>query len=408
MAEGGRRDFLRMVGATTAATAGVRAEEQAPKERLGVGLIGCGARGSHLGRVVKQLGQEGMPVQLAAVCDIYAPRLERAAQAFSAKPYKDSTELLKDAAVDAVIVATPDRLHVHQAMQAVRAGKDIYCEKPLTHWQQLDKLKELVREARRRQTVFQVGAQWVTDEVWRRAGELVRGGAIGKPVHAQTGYFRHGDGGERGMPVEDPNARPGPSLDWEAFQADAPRRPFSVSRFFQWRMYMDYSGGPSTDLYPHPLTRLLKVLGVGFPKSVVALGGKYRYNGERDVPDTFDMLIQYPENLTVAVLGTIANETGLETVIRGTEGTLSFGSRSGFVIQPQQGTTKRRQEVTAEPRFDYDHMRNFLECVRTREKPNGDLELGYRVQVPLIMAMLSFTKGKVAHFDADKEDIRLG
>ena len=339
------------------------------------------------------------------MCDVYRPRLERATQTFSARAYRDSAELLRDPSVHAVIVATPDRVHVYKALEAVRAAKDVYCEKPLTHWAQFDQLKQLVREARERRTVFQVGAQWVSEPTWLRAAELVRQGAIGKPVHAQCGYFRRGDQGERGMPIDDPNAQPGADLNWDAFQADAPQRPFTVSRFFQWRMYMDYSGGPSTDLYPHAMTRLFKVLGVGLPKKVVAIGGKYVYDGGRDVPDTFDMLIEYPENLTVAVLGTIANETGLDTVVRGTDGTLTFAP-GGLEIEPQVAG-KRRISANLYP-YEREHMRNWVQSIRSRQKPNGDVELGYRVQVPLIMAMRSFVEGKVAYFDAASETIRLG
>jgi len=400
-----RRRFLHTLTATGAVPYAA-AQPGAKDRKIGVGLIGCGARGSHLANVVTQLARECEAAEVVAVCDIYRPRREKAAQRFSAKAYRQSSELLEDRRVDAVIVATPDRLHAYHGIEAVRAGKDVYCEKPLTHWRQFDKLKELVRATRERQAVFQVGAQWVTDALWLRAAEQVRKGAIGKPVHAQTGYFRHGDGGERGMPIDDSNAQPGPDLNWDAFQADAPQRPFSASRFFQWRMYMDYSGGPSTDLYPHPMTRLFKVLGVGFPRKVVAAGGRYVYDGERDVPDTFDLLIEYPENLTVAVLGTIANDHPLETVIRGTEGTITF-DEARLIVQPQPGSTQRRQVISG-PRYEYDHIRNFLECVRTRQKPNGDLELGYRVQIPLIMAMRSFVEGKVAWFDAATETIRMG
>lgn len=403
-----RRRFLGALGAS-GVLAQTPASRQAgsSKDRVGIGLIGCGARGSHLAQVVQELGQAGVPASIVAVCDVYRPRRERAAQRFGAAGYGLPAELLRDPKVDGVIVATPDRVHVYNALEAVRAAKDVYCEKPLTHWRQFDQLKQLVREVRERRVVFQIGAQWVTDPLWLRAAELVKQGAIGKPVHAQCGYFRHGDGGERGMPIDDPNARPGSDLNWDAWQADAPQRPFTVSRLFQWRLYMDYSGGPSTDLYPHPMTRLFKVAGVNLPARVVAVGGKYVYDGGRDVPDTFDLLIEYPEKLTVAVLGTICNETGLDTVIRGTEGTLSF-EQGGFLIQPQQqGSSKRRITMSID-RHEYDHMRNFLECIRTRQTPNGDIELGYRVQVPLIMAMRSFTEGKVAYFDAASETIRLG
>lgn len=403
-----RREFLGALGAAAAGWALQTAQgpaSPAPGKRLGIGLIGCGGRGTHLARVVRQL-REQEEVEVVAVCDIYRPRLERAAKEFAATPYRSARELVQDPAVDAVIVATPDRLHVFNALEAVRAGKDVYCEKPLTHWQQFEPLKELAQEVRRRQTVFQVGTQYLSDSVWHQAAELIRAGAIGRPLHAQTGYFRVGDWGERGMPIDDPKAQPGPDLDWEAFLADAPRRPFHVSRFFRWRMYLDYAGGPCTDLYPHVLTPLLKALGVGRPKTVVALGGKYRYNGEREVPDTFDMLIEYPEGLTVAVLGTIANAYGLETVIRGEEATLIFGG-PGLILQPQ--SSKERKEIPRQRGgSDLEHMRNFLQCVRNRERPFADFEVGYWAQVALIMAMLAFMEGKVVRFEAPTETLRLG
>jgi predicted dehydrogenase len=208
------------------------------------------------------------------------------------------------------------------------------------------------------------------------------------------------------MPVEDRNATPGPGLNWDAFQADAPQRPFSISRFFQWRLYMDYSGGPSTDLYPHPMTRLFKVLGVGFPSKVVSVGGQYVYQGERDVPDTFDLLIEYPEKLTIAVLGTITNQTGVDTIVRGTEGTLSFKD-GGFQIEPGPGSQRKRASISLITQ-ERDHMRNFVRCIQERKTPNCDIELAYRVQVPLIMSMMSFTEGRVAYFDSATETIRMG
>lgn len=236
--------------------------------------------------------------------------------------------------------------------------------------------------------------------------ESLAGEGVAAEIVAVCDICRFGDSGERGMPVEGPNAAPGPDLNWDAFQADAPQRAFSPSRFFQSRMYMDYSGGPATDLYPHPMPRLFKVLGASYPTKDVAVGGNYVYNGERDVPDTFALLIEYPEKLTVAVLGTITNQTGLETVIRRTEGTITLRD-GGFDIEPAAGSAKGRRSLSL-PGIDREHMRNFLDSMRTRKTPNCDIELGYRVQLPLIMAMMAYVEGKVAYFDAATETIRLG
>ena len=162
-------------------------------------------------------------------------------------------------------MATPDRVHVYNSLEAVRAGKDVYCEKPLTHWQQFDQLKQLVREVRERRSVFQVGAQWTSDPVWLRAADLVKQGYIGKPVHAQCGYFRHGDSGEAGMPIDDPNARPGPDLNWDAWQADAPQRPFTASRFFQWRLLHGLFRRPRHGPLPASHDAPFQSAGGGFP-----------------------------------------------------------------------------------------------------------------------------------------------
>ncbi|MEK7404672.1 MAG: Gfo/Idh/MocA family oxidoreductase [Acidobacteriota bacterium] len=402
-----RRAFIGALGSAAAAASlsASQAQQAAAGKRIGVGLIGCGGRGSYLGRLTQQLGQQGEPVELVAVCDVYRPRLERAAKKYSVKPYGDASELVRDPNVDAVIVAAPDRLHAFHSLMAVRSGKAVYSEKPTCHWQQFDKLKELVQEVRRTGMIFQMGTQRLADKIWRQAAEVIRRGDIGKPVHVQMGYFRRGDSGERGMPVDDPNARPGPDLNWDAFLADAPSRPFTPSRFFQWRMYMDYSGGPCTDNDVHFLALMIKALGVKFPKHVVALGGKYIYNGEREVPDTFDMIFEYPEGLNLTFLGTYGNDHGLDTVVRGTEATLRFGD-SDAEVEPLQGSTKRRRTLA---RFDVnvEHLRDFFQCVQTKQKPQGDIDLAYYTQVALIMAMRSFVERKVATFDPANERIEL-
>jgi len=404
-----RREFLLTIGAAPLAARESTQTAPAAGQRIGVGLIGCGGRGSWLGQVPRQLKEQGVNVDLVGVCDLYQPRRERAAAKLGAKEYKTTRELLNNPEVNAVIIATPDRMHVYNALEAVRAGRDVYCEKPLTHWTQFDKLKELVREVRARKTIFQVGAQLIADPQWDRGQELIRKGAIGKVVHAQTGYFRHSDGGER-MPIGDPNARPGPDLDWETWQGDAPRREFTVSRFFQWRMYMDYAGGPITDLHVHPFTRVAKLLDLGFPTKAAALGGKFYYNGEREVPDTADVILEYPQGLTVSALGTVVNETGgMATVIRGSEGTVTFSGKEGqgLSFEPQPGSKGGAFEVTS-LNYDLAHQRDFYEAVRTRRQPRGNIELGYRVQVAMIMAMQSLAGGKIAHFDLATETIQLG
>ena len=292
-------------------------------------------------------------------------------------------------------------------LDAVRAGKDVYSEKPLTHWTQFDVVKELCHTTEELGRIVQVGTQRVADSIWRQARALVKEGAIGKPLHAQVGFFRQGDWGERGMAILDADAKPGPDLDWEKFLGDAPKRPFDVSRFFRWRMYMDYAGGPPTDLYPHVFTPIAVALDCKFPSRVSASGGKLVYNHEREVPDTVNILMDYPEGYTVSFLGTQVNARPLETCIRGSEATMVFEG-PGLRLYSADGNAEPLREVARErPGDTYELWVNLLHCAKTRERPWSDVRTQYYVQTAINMGMLSLLEGKMAHFDAERERIVL-
>ncbi len=406
-----RRDFVKSVGTTAAGVAaGVSFSTAArgANERLGVGFIGCGGRmNAHIG-IVNQLKAEGHAIEPVAVADVYTPRIEAAVNATGGKPYRDHRELLADPNVDVVAIATPDRHHGPQSIDAIKAGKDVYSEKPLVHWQQHDVVKELAHLVEETGAILQVGTQYVANSIYRQARQLIKEGAIGKPIHAQVSYFRQGDWGERGMPILDPNAQPGPDLNWDAFIGDSPKRKFDVSRFFRWRMYLDYAGGPPTDLYPHLYTPMAVALDLRFPTRVCAAGGKLFYNHEREVPDTANILADYPEGLTVALLGTQVNATPTDTCVRGSEGTIIFED-PGLRVYPANGSTTASREVATDAPGDTKELwLNFLECVESRERPWSDVRTQYYVQTVVNMGMLSLLEGKTARFDAESERIELG
>lgn len=424
-----RRAFLRNTGLTAAAiaagsTARASGEDKtAPatktlgaNDRIGIGFIGCGGRGGNHLDYITQLKKDGTNVEIVAVCDVYRPRVERAAKKHGGRQYTDHRELLTDPKVDVVCIATPDHIHGYQVIDAVRAGKDVYCEKPVTHWRQFELTKRMTAEVKKSGRVFQLGVQYMSDTAWHQARKLVKDGLIGHPIHAETGYFRVGDWGERGMPIDDPNAKPGPDLNWEAFLGDSPKRPFDVSRFFRWRMYEDYSGGPATDLFPHAYSPTAWVLDAGMPSMVVATGGKFRYQ-ERETPDTFNMLIDYPEKYTVAVLGTQGNDypggtprgpLGRSPIVRGWEGTLTFEGNE-IVFTPAAESKKKAQ------RFPIEHgddallfWKDFLACCRTQKQQTlCPVDLAYHVQTAMQMGVLGLRNGKVAKFDATEEKIVL-
>jgi len=414
-----RRDFLETT-ARSAAALGVigaapfvaRGRVLGANDRIGVGFIGVGGRGRSHVATVQGLVKSGENLQIVAVNDAYRYRLDEAAKLASAKAYLKHKDLLADPAVDIVCVATPDRLHVPQALDAIRAGKDVYCEKPMGHWTQFTLSKEFYQETRRLQRVVQVGNQGNSSPAWQKVRELLQKGVVGRVQLVTAGFYRYGDWGER-MPIPDPEAKPGPDLDWEAFLGDAPKVPFTVDRFFSWRKYLDYAGGPCTDLFPHTFTPFVSALGLKFPARVVASGGIFKYTTyDREVPDTFNMCLDYPEKLSIVIASTLANAYPTEPAIRGDEGTLTLQNPGewnvGFdsvTVVPRQGERQvfptQKMDATAA------HWQNFIRCVRTREKPVSDVEFGLHVQAALNMALLSLLKERVAKFDPVREEIVL-
>ncbi len=379
-------------------------------ESLGVGFIGVGGRGTSHIATVTRLIKDGANLRIVAVNDAYDFRLQEAAHQTGAKPYAKHKDLLASKDVDIVCIATPDRLHVPQALDAIRAGKDVYCEKPMGHWSQASLSKEFYLETKKLGRVVQIGNQGNSSPAWKKVAELVQKGAIGKVQLVQAGFYRLGDWGER-MPIPDRNAKPGPELDWEAFLGDAPKVPFTADRFFSWRKYLDYAGGPCTDLFPHVFTPFVSALRLKFPSLAVASGGIFKYTTyDREVPDTFNMCLDYPEKLSIVIVNTLANEYPTEPAIRGDEGTITLQNPGSWNVGFDSITLipfKGEPQVIPAGKMDatYPHWQNFIHCVRTREKPASDVEFGYQVQVALNMAMLSFLNKKVAQFDFDKEII---
>jgi predicted dehydrogenase len=412
-----RREFIR--GAARVAVAGAVAAPfvasrnvLGANERLNVGFIGVGGRGrGHLDTVLGMINQ-GEALQVVGISDTYGPRMRANAEHAKAKAYPRYQDLLADKGIDVVCIATPDRLHVPQALDAIRAGKDVYCEKPMGHWSQTELSKQFFKETKKLGRVVQIGNQGNSNVAWKQVSDLIQKGAIGRPQHVQAGYYRVGDWGER-MPIADPNAKPGADVDWEGFLGDAPKVPFTVDRFFSWRKYLDYAGGPCTDLFPHVLTPFISLLGLKCPSLVVASGGIFKYDTyDREVPDTFNMCVDYPQKLSITLICTLANDFPTDPAIRGDEGTITMqgpafeGGFDSVTFIPRKGEPTKIPG--SKPNTTLLHWKNFLACVKSREKPVSDVEFGYHVQVAMNMAMLSYLKRKVATYDTEKEIIVLG
>lgn len=400
-----RREFIRTTAVTGAALGmGLHSLGQTrpgnANERIVIGVIGVGGMGSgHLQRLVDMSRDPNGRVSVAAVCDIYEPRKQRAKEVSGAELYHDYRKMLDRKDIDAVLIASPDHWHAQMSVDAMESGKDVYCEKPMTlTWQEAKWVRDT---ARRTKKVVQIGAQSASEDRWWQARRLIEGGCIGKLLWTSSSYSRNSTGGEWNYWI-DPACTP-ETLDWRAFLGKAKKRPFSPERYFRFRKYWDYSGGIATDLFYHQLAHLMVALGPEFPKRVVGMGGIY-VQKDREVPDTFHMIVDYPSDHTLTLISSMANSTGVEEVICGHEATLRVrGNRAITQVQDEFKSTRKEFSFEEEPRAD--HLNNWLDCIKSREEPHCGAELGYKTMVAIGLGVESYRKGKMMHFDPRTETV---
>src|SRR5262249_37809769 len=298
-----------------------------PNGRIALGFIGVGARAQDvMDDVLKIPGFE-----VVAMCDAYNGRLERALERTGgrAKVYKDHRELLAAPGIDAVYIGTPDHWHKSHAIAAVEAGKDVYIEKPLTYTV-ADGL-EIIAAVKKTGTVLQVGSQNISSPIAAKAREIIQSGRLGQITMIRSTTNRNTPGGAWIYPIPPDANRE--TVDWNMFEGPAPKHPFSLERFFRWRCYQDYSGGIATDLYVHTMTSIHFLMGATAPDCVIAVGDLYRWKESRDVPDTLNAILQYPEGFTVNLSATFNNQLagGRSMEILGTKGTLLVERELAFI-----------------------------------------------------------------------------
>ena len=347
--------------------------------------------------------RESDNVEVVAVCDVFEKRREQAAALTGARPSKDYRRLLEDRDVDYVLIATPEHWHFQMSMDAAAAGKHIYCEKPMT--QTSEQARKLVEQIRRTGVKMQVGVQGMSDDSYETAYQYVRQGALGKVVLAQIDYSRNYRDDFWAYPIDE-DLRPGVNLDWKAWLGPAPKRPFDADRFARWRRYWDYSSGIASDLFIHRVTRIIKSLGLSFPAYGVGTGGKFAFpSSKAEIPDTMNILLDYPEGLTVQLISSMANDTKVEHMLRGQKATLVF-TAEGFEIRPQE---LYKAEVKAAvhkksggEQIDL-HHRNLIEAIREGAPLKCDCLLGYYGVVACELGTLSYRRRKYMAWDRARE-----
>ena len=394
-----RRDFVHATGATLTAQSWSRV--RGANERLRVGSIGCGGQGSsHMRILVKMRDSDN--VEVAAVCDVFDKRADRAAGLTGAKKYRDYRRLLENKDIDAVVIATPDHWHAGLTLAAADARKHVYCEKPMTHT--IEEAQAVVAKVRETGIKMQVGVQAMSDDSYETAYRYVREGVLGRVVVAQIDYSRNYRG-DFWLKPADEDARPGDNLDWDLFLGPAPKRPFDPERYFQWIRYWDYSCGIPSGLLVHRVTRLVKSLDLRFPENASAHGGKFQFPESRaEIPDTFNMMLDYPGGPTVLLISSLANDTPVEHTLRGHKATLQF-TPSGFVIRPQSLYKGAAREIVHQKTGGEDmtlHQRNWHRAIRQGEPLKCDATLGMYGVVACQMGVLSYRRRKYMLWDKER------
>jgi predicted dehydrogenase len=423
-----RRSFVQ-AGAATLLTAASWQRVLGANDRVGVGFIGYGLIGK---RHVLDF-QEQKDAALVAVAEAHAGRRDEALAQVGekAKGSADFRRLLDNKDVEAVVISTPDHWHALQTMLACAAGKDVYVEKPLTLF--VREGRWMVEVARRHKRVVQVGTQQRSGPHYQRARELIQQGQIGKVVSVRMGIFRNIMPGF-GKPADsDPPAE----LDWEMWLGPAPQRRYNPNRaIYHFRWFWDYSGGQMTNLAAHSLDIVHWFLNVQGPSAVTSVGSRFCLQDNGETPDTQDTLIEYPGFTALwSHREACAGQTqgGLEFC--GPKGSLSI-SRSGFVLAgdrkvlpdnavpqfagahpvggpkrveqtgPVESWTKAVEDKSGNARDQLKlHVRNFLDCVKSRKEPISDLGSAHRVATVCHLANISLRLGRRLRWDATREEI---
>ena len=399
-----RRDFMLRTGLATAgaglAIAGGARSVLGANDRVVVAVIGTGRQGTFdLSDFARQ-----PDVEIAAVCDVYQPNLgnfdgnywrnaDRNTPLFmhGKAPLlcHDFRQILDRKDIDVVVIGTPDHWHALPMIMACEAGKDIYVEKPISVV--IDEGKAMVAAARKHKRVVQVGTQQRSGIHFQRAVQLVQDGFIGKVSFVRT--WNYGNEYPQGI-GNPPDSDPPATLDWNMWLGPAPKVPFNANRFGvapnRWstfRYFWDYAGGMMTDWGVHLMDIVQWAMKVEGPNSVMASGGKWYLQDNRQTPDTLQVTYQYPdfvcvyENRTCNANSMYGKGYGIE--FHGTDGTLLV-DRSGFEVYPEkrQHGAGRIEEIPAMKMSSvnpshFDHIRNFLDCVKSRQKPISDIEIGH-------------------------------
>ena len=412
-----RRQFLQ--GAATAAVAAPyfvsasalgQGDAPPPSDRISLGLIGTGGMGCGNLRNCARYPD----VVVTAVCDVWKKRRDRVVEQYkeTAQGYNDYRELLARDDVDAVIIATPPHWHALMAIDAVKAGKDIYLQKPMTLYP--DETLAVRNAVNRHQRISQIGTQIHAGGNYRRVVEWIRSGKLGPVSVVRTfNVMNQGPNGIGRAPKQDPPE----GLDWELWLGPGPARPYNAilaASSYHHCSFFEYSGGWTPGMAPHIVDLPVWALDLGVPTVTSCSGGRYVIDDDGDAPDTQEVLWQYP-NMTMTWMMSLCNSFAFDFG-RGTP-----ARRLGIYFHAVNGTlfaNYGKHEVVPEGSFLKDatppepsippspgHEREWLDCIKSRKQPSCNVNYHYKIDLALTLANLSYRLGRSVRFDPAAEKI---
>lgn len=393
-------------------------------DRIRMGYIGLGNRGDQVHDGFLEHGDQ----VTAAVCDLREDYMDFAIRKSRAEPkkYRDYRKLIEDQNVDAVAIATPDHWHALQFVEACRAGKDVYVEKPLSLT--VSEGRRMVEVARQTRRVTQVGIHRRSGKFLSEAADFVRSGGIGHVTMARAYHIMNQWPNGIGNP---PDGNPPNEAEWDAWLGPAPKVPYNPNRtFYNYRWFYNYSGGQLTNFGVHYIDMLRWCLGKEYPQSVVAMGGKYVMRDNREIPDTMEVIWNYGDTLVMFTQcnanAAPANMQNSDMELRGTKGTMYLHGRH-WEVTPEQvaeeaaparspvGREKERaynraprktlidgkkMEGSADTAF---HARNFLDCVKSRGTCNCDIETGHISTATTLLGNIAHRTKSYLEWDGKNE-----
>ncbi|MEN8186320.1 MAG: Gfo/Idh/MocA family oxidoreductase [Bacteroidota bacterium] len=449
---------------------------------LRIGIIGAGARGKHLieaagfihpekvdkwkketiqdkntNRHEEYLKQEDLNLQLTGVCDVFDINAKNAKEAganinrggsedemgVAPKRYKTYKELLAANDIDAVIIATPDHWHGTITIEAARAGKHVYCEKPMTLT--VPETFEVVKAVKENGIVFQLGHQNRQNESYFKAKEAFEKEIIGKVNLIEVTTNRNSPGGAWVHDIHpDANEK---NIDWEQFIGSAPQHEFSLERFFRWRCWWDYSTGLSGDLFTHDYDAMNQILDLGIPHSAISSGGIYYYKDGRTVPDVLNSIFEYPDReFSLIYSASLASNKKRGRIIMGHDGYMDVGGK--LKIFADKGSTKYKDDIKNGlispdiPLYSYSpgqkqadaitsateqyfasrgllysyhgekrvnsthlHIKDWIDAIRNNRQPACDIDKGFEEAITAHMGTIAYREKRKVFWDPDKQKI---